>query len=97
MFRYRRSLAPGAAHALRWSLIKSASSHTPPADETRSLSKVAKRDKGIWQRRFCEHEIRDADDLERHIAHIHYNSVKHDLVTRCRWAVFQFSTVGGTR
>lgn len=38
--------------------------------------------RGIWQRRFWEHTIRDVDDLENHFDYIHYNPVKHGLVTR---------------
>lgn len=48
----------------------------------RSTSKRAKREKGVWQRRFWEHKIRDEDDLERHVEYIHYNPVKHGLVDR---------------
>jgi putative transposase len=47
---------------------------------TSTLSKVRKREKGIWQRRYWEHLIRDAYDLERHINYIHFNPVKHGLV-----------------
>jgi putative transposase len=42
----------------------------------------AKRDKGIWQRRYWEHTIRDNDDLTRHMDYIHFNPVKHGLVPR---------------
>ena len=49
---------------------------------TRSASKIAKREKGIWQRRYWEHAIRDDADLERHLNYIHYNPVKHGLVSR---------------
>jgi putative transposase len=35
----------------------------------------------IWQRRFWEHWIRDENDLNRHIDYIHYNPVKHGLVS----------------
>jgi putative transposase len=35
----------------------------------------------LWQRRFWEHQIRDERDLARHIDYIHYNPVKHGLVT----------------
>ncbi len=45
-----------------------------------SLSRVGKRERGIWQRRFWEHRIRDQTDLRRHIDYIHYNPVKHGLV-----------------
>ena len=35
----------------------------------------------IWQRRFWEHTIRDEGDFEQHLNYIHYNSVKHGLVS----------------
>ncbi len=38
------------------------------------------RRRGVWQRRFWEHTIRDEADLERHANYIHYNPVKHGLV-----------------
>ncbi len=39
-----------------------------------------RRERGIWQRRFWEHQIRDESDLQRHVDYIHYNPVKHGLV-----------------
>ena len=36
----------------------------------------------LWQRRFWEHAIRDERDLDRHVDYIHYNPIKHGLVTR---------------
>lgn len=39
-----------------------------------------KGERGIWQRRYWEHAIRDEADLEAHVNHIHYNPVKHGLV-----------------
>jgi len=41
-------------------------------------SRLAKRERGIWQRRFWEHTIRDEADYQRHLDYIHYNPVKHD-------------------
>ena len=35
----------------------------------------------VWQNRFWEHIIRDEVDLNRHIDYIHYNPVRHGLVT----------------
>jgi putative transposase len=67
---------------LRWSLIKSGFSRGLTADTRRSASKIAKRDKGVWQRRYWEHAIRDDADLERHIDYIHFNPVKHGHATR---------------
>jgi putative transposase len=37
-------------------------------------------ERGIWQKRFWEHTIRDEKDLIRHVNYIHYNPVKHSLV-----------------
>ena len=36
----------------------------------------------LWQRRFWEHTIRDEDDFARHVDYIHFNPVKHGLVSR---------------
>lgn len=38
--------------------------------------------RGIWQRRFWEHTIRDEEDLENHVDYIHYNPVKHGHAKR---------------
>jgi putative transposase len=38
-------------------------------------------DRGVWQPRFWEHQIRDEEDFERHLDYIHYNPVKHGLTT----------------
>jgi putative transposase len=66
----------------RWSLIKHNFSSGLPSDPNRSRSKIGKREKGIWQRRYWEHVIRDDADLARHIDYIHFNPVKHGLVSR---------------
>jgi len=42
-----------------------------------SASKIKKREKGIWLRRYIEHTIVSEDDLNKHINYIHYNPVKH--------------------
>lgn len=69
-------------YALRWSLIKSGVSRGLREAGDPSASKLRKRERGIWQRRYWEHAIRDDRDFERHFNYIHYNSVKHGLVTR---------------
>jgi putative transposase len=69
-----------ADFSTRWSLIKSGFSRGLDA-LPRSQSKRAKREKGVWQRRYWEHAIRDDADLERHIDYIHFNPVKHGHVT----------------
>ena len=47
-----------------------------------SVSKSNKREKGIWQRRFWEHYIRDEDDWRNHVDYIHFNPVKHGYVSK---------------
>ena len=65
----------------RWNLIKSGFSRGLEA-QPRSESKIAKREKGVWQRRCWEHAIRDEADLARHVDYVHFNPVKHGHVTR---------------
>ena len=38
----------------------------------------------LWQRRFWEHTIRDDGDFARHVEYIHFNPIKHGLVSRVR-------------
>jgi putative transposase len=68
--------------SLRWSLIKSGFSRGLPADITPSASKLARRERGLWQRRYWEHAIRDDSDLERHVDYVHFNPVKHGYVSK---------------
>jgi putative transposase len=71
-----------ADFAGRWRLIKSTFSRNLPMGETISHSRLKKGERGIWQRRFWEHTIRNEDDFARHFDYIHINPVKHGLVTR---------------
>jgi putative transposase len=66
----------------RWRRIKAAFSSGLPKVERRSASRVMKGERGIWQRRFWEHTIRDQCDFDRHVDYIHFNPVKHGLVVR---------------
>jgi putative transposase len=36
----------------------------------------------LWQKGFWDHVIRNEDDLQRHLDYIHYNPVRHGLVTK---------------
>ena len=76
----------------RWNLIKGGFSRGISASASRSASKITKREKGIWQRRYWEHAIRNDADLSRHVDYIHYNPVKHGWA-RCphAWAFSSFS------
>jgi len=45
----------------------------------------------LWQRRFWDHVIRNAQDLHRHMDYIHFNPVKHGYVSRpsdSKWSSF---------
>jgi putative transposase len=57
-----------------------------------SRSRRANHRRGVWQRRFWEHLIRDEADYLRHVEYIHYNPVKHGLAA-CphAWAYSTFS------
>jgi putative transposase len=71
------TLPPGDDdYAGRWRSVKSRF--------TRSLIKVgvaltrnAKGEYDLWQRRYWEHTIRDEADMTRHVDYIHFNPVKH--------------------
>jgi putative transposase len=76
-------LPPGDAdYPMRWSLIKSGFSRRIGKGEEIDATRQRKRERGIWQRRYWEHQIRDEADLARHVDYIHYNPVKHGWVTR---------------
>jgi len=49
--------------------------------DSKVISRQKKGEVDTWQRRFWEHLIRDENDLNNHIEYIHYNPVKHGLVT----------------
>ena len=65
--------------SLRWMVIKRKFSSGLVSGEL-NHSKIQKREKGIWQRRFWEHQIRDEKDYEKYFHYIHYNPVKHGIV-----------------
>jgi putative transposase len=50
-------------------------------EQARSDSRVRHRNRGVWQRRFWEHVIRDETDLNHHLDYIHYNPVKHGVAS----------------
>ncbi|WP_299415120.1 transposase [uncultured Sulfitobacter sp.] len=72
-----------ADYSQRVQAIKAQFSRQLPKGPRRP-SHIARREKGIWQRRFWEHHIRDAADFENHIAYCWHNPVKHGLVDDVR-------------
>ncbi|MDQ3581795.1 MAG: transposase [Pseudomonadota bacterium] len=60
-----------------------------------SASRHKRRELALWQRRFWEHQIRDAGDYARHVDH--YNLVKHGLVAEVRdWPYWSFTVMPGS-
>jgi putative transposase len=72
-------------------LIKAGFSRGIPTGEERSRSRIKRGERGIWQRRYWEHLIRDVEDYRRHVDYIHWNPVKHGWVERVRdWPYSSF-------
>ena len=82
-------------YSRRWSWIKGEFTRRwlalGGAEATRRATREREGRRGVWQRRFWEHSIRDEHDLETHCDYVHYNPVKHGLVGRprdWRWSSF---------
>jgi putative transposase len=69
-----------ADFSTRWRLIKSYFAKSIPKGEPLSAARQARGERGIWQRRFWEHLIRDERDYSRHIEYCYINPMKHGLV-----------------
>ena len=86
------TLPPGDDdYANRWRTLKQHFSRALPATERRSPVRLARGERGIWQRRFWEHMIRDDADYAAHMDYIHFNPVKHGYaktVGDWRWSTF---------
>jgi len=71
-----------ADYPKRWALFKAGFSRRLDKREFIDPSRVSKRERGLWQRRYWEHRIRDENDLASHTNYIHFNPVKHGWATR---------------
>ncbi|MES9955864.1 MAG: transposase [Sedimenticola sp.] len=69
-------------YSLRWRLIKGGFSRQVVQDEWLSDSQKRRGERGIWQRRYWEHLIRDERDFQAHMDYVHINPVKHGLAER---------------
>jgi putative transposase len=76
--------AADADFSTRWRLIKAHFAKSIPKGEELSAVRQARGERGIWQRRFWEHLIRDETDYSRHIEYCYINPMKHGLVGRVR-------------
>jgi putative transposase len=79
-----------ADYSGRWRLIKTLfSRHVIAAGGT--VRRHRNSELALWQRRFWEHTIRADEALARHVDYIHFNPVKHGLVSRVRdWPYSSF-------
>ena len=78
-------------YATRWMLIKQGFSRQIPKTEKINKSRKTRSERGIWQRRYWEHLIRDEYDYEKHVDYIHYNPVKHGYVKQA--VEWKYSTI----
>ena len=74
--------AGDADFATRWRLIKMEFSKSLSRSEAVSEVRQRRGERGIWQRRFWEHLIRDERDFQAHMDYVHINPFKHGLVER---------------
>lgn len=69
-------------YSKRWRMLKTLFSRACPAPDVAESMRLRPGEKGIWQRRFWEHAIRDAADLEAHRQMIFAAPVQAGLVRR---------------
>ena len=70
--------------AARWRSVKGRFSRSVPPGEWRSPARLRRGERGIWQRRYWEHRIRDAEDFARYVEYCYIDPVRHGLVRRVR-------------
>jgi len=78
------TLPPGDKdYPMRWNAIKNYFTRRclDLYKSSPTLSQKRKRAQTVWQPRYWEHQIRDEQDFEKHCDYIHWNPVKHALVT----------------
>src|SRR5437899_10646020 len=59
--------------SLRWRLIKNRFAKSMPKRERLDTVRAARNERGIWQRRFWEHLIRDEAAFTRHVEYCYIN------------------------
>ena len=86
------TLPPGDARfPLRWAKTKGCFSRSLARTERRSRTDLRRGERGVWQKRYWEHLIRDDRDFEAHVDYCYFNPVKHGLASRVRdWPYSSF-------
>ncbi len=86
--------AGDADFATRWMLIKMLFSRAVPKHEMVSGTRMQRRERGVWQRRYWEHLIKNYHDYRAHMDYVHINPVKHGLVKQVKdWPYSTFHTL----
>ena len=65
-------------------------SKSMPKNINQTNNQLNRREKGIWQRKYYDHIIRDEKDFNKHLDYIHYNSVKHLNIVPKDWEFSSF-------
>ena len=74
----------------RWRLIKRRFTDSIAKSGT-AVMRRRNGEPALWQRRYWEHTIRDDTDFERHVNYVHFNPVRHGLVSCVRdWPLSSF-------
>jgi len=71
-----------ADYSVRWRWIKIRFSRSMPVTEPLDTVRKRRGERGIWQRRYWEHHIRDERDMKNHIDYCWFNPVRHGHVDR---------------
>ena len=61
-----------------------------PFNNNQTEEQKQRREKGIWQRKYYDHIIRDEKDFNRHLDYIHFNSMKHLNIIPSEWKYSSF-------
>jgi putative transposase len=85
-----------ADYSTRWKRIKEEYTRlffaSGGKEQPISHSRLLHGERGVWQRRFWEHTVRDEEDLNRCVDYVHWNPNKHGHVSNIRdwqWSSFQ--------
>jgi len=77
--------------SLRWRLIKTGFAKQLPRQESIRESRLRRGERGVWQRRFWEHQIRNEQDYSNHVEYCYINPVKHGYVSAVKeWPYSSF-------
>ena len=70
--------------------FKSNFSKNLPQNLNQTETQLKRREKGIWQRKYYDHIIRDENDFNKHLDYIHFNPMKHLNITPNNWNFSSF-------